>query len=337
VIKLAAIREALAEIGLEAELLPVSTASGVPEQPFGDETVEGALNRALAAQATHPGTWAIGIENGVFDAGVSWRDYGVIQLVSPEGKRRSMFTDPVTLLVRDVEEAKVRGFATTTVGSVMAEQLGCDPMDPHAYLSRGAKTRKDYLREALVTLLSDALPGESHRVTIGHRTLFLPVVSVNESVSVALFNLLGDWRLTDHCGERLANLIPGDVEALVMPDGKAQALLHVMGRRSNLPTYVARKELKPYMRDAVSTQATSITSGRVQTLFLDGRDAACLRARRVAVVDDVVSTGSTLDAMLDLLRQVGASHVATMTVFTEGDAPRDDVISLGHLPLFRRA
>ena len=54
----------------------------------------------------------------------------------------------------------------------------------------------------------------------------------------------------------------------------------------------------------------------------------------IAIVDDVVSTGGTLTGLMELLEQdIGGSVVATLVVFTEGD-PRDDVIALGHLPLY---
>lgn len=336
-IKVDAVREALFGLGMEVEVVSASVPSGVSEQPRENETVLGARNRAAGAREAFPGAWAVGIESGIFDEGKNWSDRGVICLISPTGDTHVVRTEGVTLYVRDVEEARRRGFDRTTIGSVMAERTGCDPADPHAMLFGGGKSRRAILQVALATLFREfMLTPESHRVHVCGQTLCLPVVAVNDDVSVALFNPLGDWALTETLGEALELRTPDDVEALVMPDGKAQALLHVMGRRLNLPTFVARKELKPYMRDAVSAQTVSITSGRRQTLYLDGRDAQRLRGKRVAVVDDVISTGSTLDAVTNILEQVGAKHVATMAVFTEGDAPRIDVISLGHLPLFRR-
>ena len=53
------------------------------------------------------------------------------------------------------------------------------------------------------------------------------------------------------------------------------------------------------------------------------------------VVDDVVSTGSTVEGMLEVLAKVNANVVVIAAVFTEGDEPNPDVIALGHLPLFR--
>ena len=174
----------------------------------------------------------------------------------------------------------------------------------------------------------------SHVIHIGATTRRLPIREVAPGVRVALFNILGDWELSEAAGLELAPQIPEGVEALIMPDGKAQALLHVLGRQSGLPTYVARKERKPYMcENVLSVEVKSITTNRVQALYLSEDDALDLFGKRAAFVDDVVSSGGTLEALKALARKAGAEHVATLAVFTEGSR-RPDVISLGHLPLF---
>lgn len=174
----------------------------------------------------------------------------------------------------------------------------------------------------------------SHRVQFGSVVRELPIREVAPGVRVALFDILGDWQLIEALGAHLVKLIPSNVEVLVMPDGKAQALLHEMGRRSGLRTIVARKKRKPYMAEpVVSVSVKSITTDQVQELFLGADDADFLKGKNVAVVDDVVSTGGTLKAMKVLLDRVGANQVAVMAAFTEGDR-RNDVIALDHLPLF---
>ena len=174
----------------------------------------------------------------------------------------------------------------------------------------------------------------THKIEINDVTRDLPIREVAPGVSVALFNILGDWELTEAAGKALAQLLPEEVEVLVMPDGKAVALLHVVGRESGLPTVIARKEYKPYMADPVIDVALkSITTDRVQKLYLGADQGALLKNIRVAFIVEVVSTGGTLIAMRAMLEKIGAKPVATLAIFTEGD-PRDDVITIGHLPLF---
>lgn len=172
----------------------------------------------------------------------------------------------------------------------------------------------------------------SHRVRIGRVERELPIVNVGE-VSVALLNLLGDTQLVEAAAEEMAALIPEGVEALVTPEVKAVPLAHAISVRTGLPYVVVRKTEKPYMVGAIKRSVVSITTGRPQDLVIDGSDIERLRGRRLAVIDDVVSTGGTLGGLIDLLAEVGGTVVATLVVFTEGDE-RDDVISLGHLKLY---
>lgn len=172
----------------------------------------------------------------------------------------------------------------------------------------------------------------SHRIRIGKVERDLQVVNVGE-VSVALLNLLGDAELTEQAAELLVARMPDEVEVLVTPEVKAVPLAHAMSVRSGVPYVVARKSEKPYMVNAVHKTVISITTGRPQDLVIDGADVARLQGKRVAIVDDVVSTGGTMDALTEMLEEIGARVVATMVVFTEGDR-REDVIALGHLPLF---
>jgi adenine phosphoribosyltransferase len=174
----------------------------------------------------------------------------------------------------------------------------------------------------------------THQISIGNVTRELPVREVAPGVRVALFSPLGDWELTEAAGIELAKRIPAGTEVLVMPDGKAQALLHVLGRVSHLPTIVARKEKKAYMAEPVLTVAVrSITTQREQRLYIGADDTARLTGMKVVMVDDVISTGGTLLAMCELLVEAGAELIGVMAVLTEGE-PRSDVIALDHLPLF---
>lgn len=174
----------------------------------------------------------------------------------------------------------------------------------------------------------------THRIEIGGVVRELPVREVKPGIRVALFNILGDWELTEAAGKALAAELPSAVDVLVMPDGKATALLHVLGRETGLPTVVARKEKKPYMAEPVKTYSyRSITTDRQQTLCLGADDTARLAGQRVIIVDDVVSSSGTIIAMKALLNEVGAEVLGVAAIFTEGDQ-RPEIITLGHLPLF---
>ena len=172
----------------------------------------------------------------------------------------------------------------------------------------------------------------THTVRIGSESRELPIINVGP-VSVALLNLLGDTRLTEAAADELAARVPAGVEVLVTPEVKSVPLAHAISVRTGLPYVVVRKTHKPYMVGPISRTVNSITTGKPQDLVIDGADVPRLQGRAIAVVDDVVSTGATLTALTELLAEVDARVVATLVVFTEGDA-RDDVVAIGHLPLY---
>lgn len=173
---------------------------------------------------------------------------------------------------------------------------------------------------------------KTHTVQVGPERRELPVVNVG-AVSVALLNLLGDTRLTEAAADELAARMPKNIDTLVTPEVKAVPLAHAISVRTGIPYVVARKTEKPYMVNAVSKTVLSITTGKPQDLVIDGANIEHIKGKRVAIIDDVVSTGGTLNSLSELLKEIGGEVIATLVVFTEGDE-REDVIALGHLPLY---
>lgn len=157
-VKVAAVREACGRFfGKEGFLLSeVETSSGQYEQPVGmEETYAGALNRAIAAKQANPAAIAIGIENGiVFIRDNFVVDIAVIVISTPDNVTIVSTSAGVQLQMSYVQEAKQRGFKTTTVGAVMAEHLGCESSDLHSSITGGVVSRKRLLIDAVTVALS---------------------------------------------------------------------------------------------------------------------------------------------------------------------------------------
>jgi adenine phosphoribosyltransferase len=112
-------------------------------------------------------------------------------------------------------------------------------------------------------------------------------------------------------------------------------LAHAMAVQAGKSYIILRKSYKIYMGKTLKVETLSITTGSPQALILDEKDSDLVRGKRVVIVDDVVSTGSTLDAMRKLMEDAGAKVVAEAAICTEGEnADWDKIIHLGELPLF---
>jgi len=164
----------------------------------------------------------------------------------------------------------------------------------------------------------------------------LRLFEVAPGVRIAIVNILGDTELVEAAAESLANRlrdIPADV--LVTAEAKSIPLTYALASRLNKAWVVLRKTYKPYMGDALQAETMSITTGQPQVLILDEKDLDLLKGKRVILVDDVISTGSTLQGMELLVNKASGTVVGRAAIFTEGDrAQWQGIIALGHLPVF---
>ena len=166
-----------------------------------------------------------------------------------------------------------------------------------------------------------------------HRELRL--MEVAPGVRIAVLNILGDTELTEAAARALATQLPAGTDFLVTAEAKSIPLAYALSVVSGLPYIVLRKSYKPYMGDALSAETLSITTNKPQTLFLDEMDREHIKGKRVVVLDDVISTGSTLQGMRLIMQKAGATVIAEAAILTEGDRARwSSVLSLGHLPVF---
>ncbi len=175
---------------------------------------------------------------------------------------------------------------------------------------------------------------KTHEMKIAGLTRYLPVCPVNEHLDIAGFVILGDVEITIACAAELLKKCP-DFDFIVTAEAKGIPLAYEMARQSGKPYLVCRKGAKLYMTDPVSITVRSITTARIQTLFLDSTEGERIRGKRVLVLDDVISTGESLKAIEALINQFDANIVGRAAILAEGDAAkRDDIIFLEPLPLF---
>jgi adenine phosphoribosyltransferase len=144
-------------------------------------------------------------------------------------------------------------------------------------------------------------------------------------------------------GEELAEkLRPYNVDIIATVATMGIPVAVEVTRALGLDQYVIlHKTPKIHLADAVAEPVRSITTNADQRLLFDRARIADVTGKRVAIVDDVVSTGASTGAALRLLRSVGADVVAIGTLVTEAslwqtslgdDASR--VIALGAIPVF---
>jgi adenine phosphoribosyltransferase len=173
------------------------------------------------------------------------------------------------------------------------------------------------------------------RVNIAGVERKLTKMEVAPGVKIAVLNILGDTELVQAAAKALAAKLPKEADYLVTAEAKSIPLVFALSVESKLPYVVLRKSQKPYMGDVITAETLSITTNKPQTLFLDEKDRGLIAGKKVVLVDDVISTGSTLQGMRLITQKVGAEIVGEAAILTEGDRAKwSHIISLGHLPVF---
>ena len=176
---------------------------------------------------------------------------------------------------------------------------------------------------------------ETYTVEVAGLTRHFPLFEVAPGVRIAIFNMLGDTFVVKAAAAALAEQLkdmPADV--LVTAEAKSIPLIYEMSALMGLPYVVLRKTYKSYMGEAISAVTHSITTGNSQTLYLDEKDRDLVAGKSVILVDDVISTGSTLEAMQNVIAEADGELGQIAAVFTEGEADWSHVIALGNLPVF---
>lgn len=176
---------------------------------------------------------------------------------------------------------------------------------------------------------------ETYTIEVAGLTRHFPLFEVAPGVRIAIFNMLGDTYVAKAAAAVLSERLkttPADV--LVTAEAKSMPLVYEMSGLMGLPYVVLRKSYKSYMGQAISAETVSITTGRTQTLYLDEKDFDLVHGKRVILVDDVISTGSTLEGMKKVIVQADGLVVKIAAVFTEGEQDWSQIVALGNLPVF---
>ncbi len=179
---------------------------------------------------------------------------------------------------------------------------------------------------------------ETYPIEIAGIKRELRLFEIKPGLRIAILNILGDTELVQACARELAKkLNEVDYDILVTAEAKSIPLAYALSVEAKKPYVVLRKAYKPYMGDAIRAETLSITTGRPQLLILDEKDISLIRGKKVVILDDVISTGSTLQGMRMILDKANANVVAEAAILTEGDrAQWMHILSLGHLPLFTK-
>jgi adenine/guanine phosphoribosyltransferase-like PRPP-binding protein len=184
----------------------------------------------------------------------------------------------------------------------------------------------------------------SYTTTVGSQSVTLPLVPLNDDLTIALLICVDlGVAFAETAGRELAELMrPAEPDIVVSVATMGIPIAIEASRALGLDDYVIlHKTPKIHLGESWSEPVYSITTDKPQKLRMDPARVAAVRGRRVAVVDDVISTGASLSSALRLVRRMDAEPVVIGCLMTEGGGWKEAlgadaalVRSLGSMPLF---
>ena len=176
---------------------------------------------------------------------------------------------------------------------------------------------------------------KTYTLHVAGLTRELPIIKLSYDLSIASFVILGDTEIVRKTAPIIAKKLP-EVDLIVTAEAKGIPLAYEISKVLNLNEYVvARKSVKAYMEEPIEVEVNSITTTNSQKLYLNNQDAKKIKGKRVALVDDVISTGQSLKALERLVEKAGGKVLAKAAILAEGDAKdRKDIVFLEALPTF---
>jgi adenine phosphoribosyltransferase len=163
----------------------------------------------------------------------------------------------------------------------------------------------------------------------------LTLCPLNDELYIGAFIIFGDVELTTACARELLKIAP-EHDVMITSESKGIPLIYEMARQAGENKYiVARKNVKAYMDNPLIATVESITTKGQQILCLDRADADAINGKTVLLVDDVISTGESIQSLAQLAEKAGAHVIGKASILVEGN-PEDhkDVINLGCIPVF---
>jgi adenine/guanine phosphoribosyltransferase-like PRPP-binding protein len=161
------------------------------------------------------------------------------------------------------------------------------------------------------------------------RQLLLPIRILPGDGTAAVASLIvnqASFAVEDILSEAIAELLkPLTPEVIIGVPTLGLPLANNVARRLGHARMVALgTSRKFWYREDLSAPLTSITSpGQQKTIFLDPRSLPLLEGRRVAVIDDVISSGTSMSGVLQLLEKANIKPVAIAAAMLQGSRWHD--------------
>jgi adenine phosphoribosyltransferase len=190
--------------------------------------------------------------------------------------------------------------------------------------------------------------GEFHEINVQGLKRICPLHKVDTEMWIVGNEHLSfgtDIEFTQKAGSDLAKRLEVfESDCILTPEAKSLGITYEVAKGLGHRDYaIARKSVKPYDKNYVSSEIRSITTAKEEKLYLDDLNIKRIRGKRIILLDDVISTGNTMHGLMELAERSQAEVCAIAAVWLEGHWPFEQfakefksgrLVFMGILPIF---
>ena len=175
-----------------------------------------------------------------------------------------------------------------------------------------------------------------HKVVFAGNEYKLPLARVGK-VSIAVFDSYQDIQMCRDASKDLYEKMKKenitDMDYIIGIEIKGAAIAQRIADLFDKPMVVFRKSKKINFTDVLTAKVETVTSGH-NDLYIDKSSLDLLKGKKICLVDDVVSSGSSVDAVEKLLNDNGIQLAYKAFVFKEGEAYKKNCVFVDKLQLY---
>jgi adenine phosphoribosyltransferase len=165
----------------------------------------------------------------------------------------------------------------------------------------------------------------------------LPLIDIGGGFNIYSFDMTGEAEWNRVAADQLKiKLSEFDYDSFITVQTKSSGLTQAISG-SHKSYLELRKSRKGFMKEPKHITVKSITTEDPQELWIGKEKYGPFQGKKLCFIDDVVSTGGTIEAVLAMAKKVGFTLSVIACVLTEGERRTDykgiPLIALDHIPL----
>lgn len=182
---------------------------------------------------------------------------------------------------------------------------------------------------------------EKYEVEFNGHKYYFDLMKIGDNVAIAVFDALSNIKMaTDACKDMIKVLDSNGMskenfDTIITAESKSVTMAAYLADYYDKDLVILRKKKRNFFKEVIEETVETFTTRGTSTLYLDvTHSIEYLKNRRVLIFDDVLSTGSSLKAIENIMKKVDANVVGKCFIFSEGmDERPKDVYYVHKLPI----